>query len=227
MVRADLGSGLICPRTQTCMDSKVVRADFGSGLICPRAQTCCALKSSAPSGAHQDNCADLLGLQTRQGSNHSTAHVGESNSRSNVFQIRHAFVCVSSRWKVLSGEFRRRPTSLAIKSHKPDRVGRRGLSEPREDFSRLNTYAFPWLCLWLCLWLFPSRICLRANTLESSLGRVPHAAWRRMFTVKRAEIIVIPNTNHANACSRRNRMLDCESISWCFFSAIFTGTLPS
>ena len=25
-----------------CMDSKVVRADFGSGLICPRAQTCCA-----------------------------------------------------------------------------------------------------------------------------------------------------------------------------------------
>jgi hypothetical protein len=24
------------------MDSKVVRADFGSGLICPRAQTCCA-----------------------------------------------------------------------------------------------------------------------------------------------------------------------------------------
>ncbi len=40
MVRADFGSGLICPRTQTCMDSKVVRAEFGSGLICPRAQTC-------------------------------------------------------------------------------------------------------------------------------------------------------------------------------------------
>ena len=34
--------GLICPRAQTCMDSKVVRADFGSGLICPRSQTCCA-----------------------------------------------------------------------------------------------------------------------------------------------------------------------------------------
>ena len=28
-----------------------------------------------------------LGLQTRRGSNHSAAHVGESNSRSNVFQI--------------------------------------------------------------------------------------------------------------------------------------------
>ena len=40
VVRADFGSGLICPRAQTCMDSKVVRADFGSGLICPRAQTC-------------------------------------------------------------------------------------------------------------------------------------------------------------------------------------------
>ena len=97
------------PGAQTCMDSKVVRAEFGSGLICPRAQTCCALKSSAPSGARQDNCADLLGLQTRRGSNHSTAHVGESNSRSNVFQI-------------------------------------------------------------------PSRICLRAQPLKNSAGRVPQAA---------------------------------------------------
>ena len=80
-----------------CMDSNVVRAEFGSGLICPRTQTCCALKSSAPFGARQDNCADLLGLQTRQGSNHSAAHVSESNSRSNVFQIRRASVCVPSR----------------------------------------------------------------------------------------------------------------------------------
>ena len=70
------------------------------------------------------------------------AHVGESNSRSNVFQIRRATACVPSRWKVLSGEFRRRPTALAIKLRNPDRVGRRGLSEPREDFSRLNTYAW-------------------------------------------------------------------------------------
>ena len=125
------------------MDPKVVRADFGSGLIRIRALTCCALKSSAPSGARQDNCADLLDLQTRRGSNHSAAHVGESNSRSNVFQISRA--CVSSRWKVLSGEFRRRPTVLAIKFRKSDLVGRRGLSEPREDFSRLPTHAFPWL----------------------------------------------------------------------------------
>jgi len=40
------------------MDSKVVRKDFGSGLICPRALTFCALKSSAPFGARQDNYAD-------------------------------------------------------------------------------------------------------------------------------------------------------------------------
>ena len=51
--------------------------------------------------------------------------------------------CVSSRWKVLSGEFRRRPTKLTVKLRKSDPVGRRGLFEPREDFSRLHTYAIP------------------------------------------------------------------------------------
>ena len=55
------------------------------------------------------------------------------------FRFRLVSVCVPSRWKVLSGEFRRRPTALAIKFRKSDRVGRRGLSEPREDFSRLPT----------------------------------------------------------------------------------------
>ena len=120
------------------MGSNMVRADFGSGLIRP------GLKHAAPS------CADLLGLQTRRGSNHSAAHVGESNSRSNVFQIRRATACVPRRWKVLSGEFRRRPTEFVIKLRNPDRVGRRGLSEPREDFSRLHTYGIPWL--------YPSRL---------------------------------------------------------------------
>jgi len=42
------GSELLRPRTQTCMDSKVVRADFGSGLIRPRAQTCCASPTRTP-----------------------------------------------------------------------------------------------------------------------------------------------------------------------------------
>ena len=36
------------PGAQTCMDSKVVRAEFGSGLICPRAQTCCASPTRTP-----------------------------------------------------------------------------------------------------------------------------------------------------------------------------------
>ena len=34
------------------------------------------------------------------------------------------------------------------KFRKSDRAGRRGLSEPREDFSRLLTNAFPWLYPW-------------------------------------------------------------------------------
>ena len=120
-----------------------------------------------------------LGLQTRRGSNHSAAHVGESNSRSNVLQ--NCCACVPSRWKVLSGEFRRRPTALAIKFRNPDRVGRRGLSEPREDFSRLPTFAFPRLCPRLesvsqFRVSIPSYFNLRAQPLESSLGRVPQAA---------------------------------------------------
>ena len=65
-------------------------------------------------------------------------------------------VCVPSRWKVLAGEFRRRPTELAIKFRKSDRVGRRGLFEPREDFSRLNTHVFQWL--------FQSRFSLRTSS---------------------------------------------------------------
>ena len=98
-----------------------------------------------------------LGLQTRRGSNHSAAHGGESNSRSNVLQICREFACVSSRWKVLSGEFRRRLTALATKFRKLDRVGRRGLFEPREDFSRLTTYAIFWLFPWLESVCEPSR----------------------------------------------------------------------
>ena len=74
-----------------------------------------------------------LGLQTRAGHGPDGAHANRS-------------ACPGG-WKVLSGEFRRRPTALAIKFSKSDRVGRRGLSEPREDFSRLLTFAFPWLCL--------------------------------------------------------------------------------
>ncbi len=124
----------------------MVRADFGSGLICPRAQTCCALKSSAPSGARLDNYADsgsaykLAGVQIIP-----LPTLANQILARTFFRFRRESVCVPSRWKVLSGEFRRRPTALAIKLRNPDRVGRRGLSEPREDFSRLITYTFRWL----------------------------------------------------------------------------------
>ena len=62
-------------------------------------------------------------------------------ARTFLRSVAHLFACPGG-WKVLSGEFRRRPTAIVIKFRKPDRVGRRGLFEPREDFSRLPTYAW-------------------------------------------------------------------------------------
>ncbi len=147
------------------MDSKVVRADFGSGLMCPRAQTCCAelrrLARLANSPGFKsfhcprwrikfslerfsDSVAHLLVMGNQCRKTTLAAHF-----RGSTPQCLRTSACVPSRWKVLSGEFRRRPTELAIKFRKSDRVGRRGLSEPREDFSRLHTYVFPRLCLWL------------------------------------------------------------------------------
>ena len=132
------------------MGSKVVRADYGSGLIRPKGSNMLRAEIQRALWRAPRQLRGLrLGLQTRRGSNHSAAHVGESNSRSNVSQISRASVCVPSRWKVLSGEFRRRPTALAIKLRDSDRVGRRGLSEPREDFSRLLTDAIPRLNPWI------------------------------------------------------------------------------
>ena len=42
------GSCRFWHRTDLPSVSKVVRADFGSGLICPRAQTCCASPTQTP-----------------------------------------------------------------------------------------------------------------------------------------------------------------------------------
>jgi hypothetical protein len=100
----------------------------------------------------------------------------ESNSRSNVFQISRASACVPSRWKVLSGEFRRRPTALVIKFRKPDRVGRRGLSEPREDFSRLPTNA--WTQKWFVQIFGSGLIRPRAQTcMDSKVVRADFWQW--------------------------------------------------
>ena len=127
----------------------MVRADFGSGMIRPRGQTptecfMCAqpLKNSAGRVPHAPRLSHALLLEMGNRCRKTTL---VAHFRGSTLQCLRESACVSSRWKVLSGEFRRRPTALAIKLRNPDRVGRRGLSEPREDFSRLITYAFPWL----------------------------------------------------------------------------------
>ncbi len=172
---------MICPRAQTCMDSKVVRADFWRRTDIP---------PGSPPGSNMLR-AEIqrtiwraprqlrrlrLGLQTRRGSNQSAANMGESNSRSTVFQFGRTSTCVPSRWKVLSGEFRRRPTELAIELRKSDRVGRRGLSEPREDFPRLTTYAIPRLYPSLYRWLYQSHFNLRSQLTTYAIPRLyqPH-----------------------------------------------------
>ncbi len=106
-------------------------------------------------------------------------------------------MCVPSRWKVLSGEFRRRPrdfrtlyglkwaTSVEKRHWLP-------ISETRRcSFVRSRKiYGSPRVCAELSsdgahvgesnsrsnVFQIPSRNCLRLQPLESSLGRVPQAA---------------------------------------------------
>ena len=151
------------------MDSKVVRAVFWQRTDLPRSQTCCALKSSAPSGARRaaQTCSacKLAGVQIIPLPTLANQILARTFFRSVTHSFAYPAVGKFSRASSAGGRL-----NLRSNIEQPDRVGRRGLSEPREDFSRLNTYAFPWLCL------FTSRICLRIQPLESSLGRVPQAA---------------------------------------------------
>ena len=140
------------------MGSNMVRTDFGSGLICPKGSNMHGLKygsyrfwqqtdlppdSNMLRLAYADSVSacKLAGVQIIP-----LPTLANQILARTFFRFRRESVCVPSRWKVLSGEFRRRPTALAIKLRNPDRVGRRGLSEPREDFSRLITYA--WAQIW-------------------------------------------------------------------------------
>ena len=109
--------------------------------------------------------------------------------RGSTLQCLRESACVPSRWKVLSGEFRRRPTALAIKFRKPDRVGRRGLSEPREDFSRLLTYAIR-VCFRGCI-----RGCIRSY-------------FRRVYRNFKLTKAIIVNTTEIN----QNRTTTCCSF---------------
>ena len=177
VVRADFGSGLIRPKGSNMLRAEIQRAlrraprqlrrlarlanspwfksfrcprwrikfsleRFSDpSRICLRAQPLESSLGRVPQAPRLWHALLLeMGKQCRK-----TTQV--AHFRGSTLQCLRTSVCVSSRWKVLSGEFRRRPTALAIKFSKSDRVGRRGLSEPREDFSRLLTYVFPWLCL--------------------------------------------------------------------------------
>ena len=84
-----------------------------------------------------------LGLQTRAGHGPDGAHAKRCASPA---------VGKSSRASSAGDRL-----NLQQNFRKPDRVGRRGLFEPREDFSRLITYAFPRLFPRLVPRLFQSR----------------------------------------------------------------------
>ena len=75
--------------------------------------------------------------------------------------------------------------NLRSSIEQPDRVGRRGLFEPREDFSRLPTYANPWLHPWLyrCLhpWLYPWLHPWLDDLLHRFNGFQPHSAHLQAF----------------------------------------------
>ena len=145
-----------------CMGSNMVRADFGSGLIRPRAQTCCA------------ELRRLARLANSQG--FKSFRCPRERIKFSLERFPDpSRICL--RAQPLESSLGRVPQAAdgtCEKNHKSDRVGRRGLSEPREDFSRLLTYEFPRLYPWL--WLFPSRIRLRVQPLKNSAGRVPQAA---------------------------------------------------
>ena len=124
-----------------------------------------------------------LGLQTRRGSNHSTAHVSESNSRSNVFQISRTSVCVSSRClHSLLLEMGNQCRKTTLVAHFRGST-LQFCAEPQDlrKSTRVCRVVIGWRPRWRITFSLerfsdPSRICLRAQSLESSLGRVPQAA---------------------------------------------------
>ena len=110
------------------MDSNMVRADFGSGMICPRAQTCCASPTRTPA-----RLANSPGFKSFHCPRWRIKFSLERFSDS----VAHLFACPAVE-KFCRASSAGPPTALAIKFRKPDRVGRRGLSEPGGIFSRLN-----------------------------------------------------------------------------------------
>ena len=130
------GSRLICPRAQTCMDSNMVRADFwqltdlppGSNMLRRAAQTCSACK--------------LAGVQISPLPTLANQILARTFFRSVALQLARPAVEKFCRASSAGGRL-----NLRSNIEQPDRVGRRGLSEPGGIFSRLPTKCCsnPWL----------------------------------------------------------------------------------
>ncbi len=127
----------------------------------PGAQTCCALKSSAPSGARQDNYADS-GSACKLAAGHGPdgAHANRfaypavekfcpANSEGPPKNFRTLY---GLKWATSVEKRHRLPISEALRC-------------PRERIK----FSFEGFQI-------PSRICLRIQPLKNSAGRVPQAA---------------------------------------------------
>ena len=161
VVRADFGSGLICPRAQTCMDSKVVRADFGSGLICPRAQTCM--------GSNMVRAVFWQRTDLPPGSNMLRLAYADSGSACKLAGVQISLLPTLAN-QILARTFFRSVVHLFACSavekfcRASSAGGRRHMQERWRIKFSLERFSDP------------SCFCVRAQPLESSLGRVPQAA---------------------------------------------------
>ncbi len=172
------GSCRFWQRTDLPPDSNMHGLKSGSRRFWQRTDFPPGLKHAAPRLRRL-----RLGLQTRRGSNHSTAHIGESNSRSNVFQISRTSVCVSSRClHSLLLEMGNQCRKTTLVAH--FRVSTLQFCAEPQDLrksTRVCRVVIGWRPRWRIKFSLErfsdqSDICLRIQPLESSLGRVPQAA---------------------------------------------------
>ena len=164
---------LICVRAQTnsewfmrtprdaCMGSNMVRAEFGSGLIRLRAQTCCASPTRTPPrlanspGFKSFHCPRWRIKFSLERFSDSVAHLLEMGN-----QCRKTTLAAHFRGSTM--QFCAKPQDL-------------------RKSTRVCRVVIGWRPCWrikfsLERFQIPTRIRLRAQPLESSLGRVPQAA---------------------------------------------------
>ncbi len=123
--RTDLppGSNMHGLKSGSCRFWQLTDLPPGSNMLRRAAQTCSACKLAG---------VQIIPLPTL---------ANQILARTFLRSVAHLFACpaVGKFSRASSAGGRRR---LQLNFRKSDRVGRRGLSEPREDFSRLNTYAW-------------------------------------------------------------------------------------